>query len=67
MQATGPGCWPGGCGWGSGDAMNAVTANAPEAAGLVTLTRIAGDLAKMIAAAPRHGRQQLAPALLGAG
>jgi hypothetical protein len=67
MQAAGPGRWPGACGWGSGDAMNAVTANAPEAAGLVTLARIAGEPAKMIAAAPRHGRQQLAPALLGVG
>ncbi len=45
--------------------MSAFTANEPEAADLVA--RMAGDPVKMIAAAPRHGRQQLTPALLGAG
>ena len=48
-------------------AVSAVTANEPEAADLVALARMAGDPVKMIAAAPRHGRQQLTPALLGAG
>ena len=67
MHAAGPDCWPGGCGCGSGDTMNAVTANEPEAADLMALARMAGDPVKMIAAAPRHGRKQLTPALLGAG
>jgi len=67
MQAAGPDPWPGGCGCGSGDPMNAVTADGPEAADLVVLARIAGDPAKMIAVAPRRARQQLTPALMGAG
>jgi hypothetical protein len=52
---------------GRNDAMNAFTANEPKAEGLVALARLAGDPAKMIAAAPRHARRQLTPALMGAG
>ncbi len=68
MQAAGPGPWPGGCGRGSGDTMNTFTANEPAAAAdLVAMARLAGDPAKMIAAAPRRARQQLTPAMMGAG
>ena len=46
---------------------NAFTATELEAAGLVALARPGGDPATMIAAAPRHARQRLTPALMGVG
>ena len=47
--------------------MNAFTAKEPGAADRVTPARLGGDPATMIAAAPGHARQQVTPALLGAG
>ena len=64
-RARSPG--PGGCGCGRGDTMNVFTAKEPGAAGRVALARLGGDPATRIAAAPRHARQQLTPALMGAG
>lgn len=45
--------------------MNTFTASEPEAQD--HLARLGGDPATMIAAAPRHARHQLTPALLGVG
>ena len=64
-RARSPG--PGGCGCGRGDTMNAFTAKEPAAAGLVAPAAPGGDPATMIAAAPRHARPQLTPALMGVG
>jgi hypothetical protein len=47
--------------------MNAFTAQEPEARDLLALGRLGGGPATMIAAAPRHARHQLTPALMGAG
>ncbi len=47
--------------------MNAFTAKEPAAADLVAPARLGGDQATMIAAAPRHARPQLTPALMGVG
>ena len=47
--------------------MNVFTAKEPGAADRVALARLGGDPATMIAAAPGHARQQVTPALLGAG
>ena len=47
--------------------MNSFTANDPEAQDLLALARLGGDPAAMIAAAPRHARHQLTPALMGVG
>ena len=47
--------------------MNVFTAKEPGAADRVALARLGGDPATMIAAAPRHARQQLTPALMGVG
>jgi hypothetical protein len=47
--------------------MNAFTAHEPEAQALLALGRLGGGPATMIAAAPRHTRHQLTPALMGAG
>ena len=58
---------PGGCGCGRGDTVNVFTAKEPGAADRVALARLGGDPATMIAAAPGHSRQQLTPALMGAG
>jgi hypothetical protein len=49
------------------DTMNAFTANEPEAQDLLALGRLGGGPATMIAAAPRHARHQLTPALMGVG
>jgi hypothetical protein len=45
--------------------MNVCAANQPQAE--YPLARLAGDPAKMIAAAPHRARQRLTPALLGVG
>ncbi len=45
--------------------MNACTASEPAAQDF--LARIGGDPATMIAAAPRHARRRLTPALMGVG
>ena len=58
---------PGGCGCGRGDTMNVFTAKQPGAADRVALARLGGDPATMIAAAPRHARTHLTPALMGVG
>jgi hypothetical protein len=49
------------------DTMNTFTAYEPEAQDLLALARLVGDPATMIAAAPRHARHQLTPALTGVG
>jgi hypothetical protein len=43
MQVAGPDPWPGGCGCGSGDTMNALAANDPGAADLLALARLDDD------------------------
>jgi hypothetical protein len=45
--------------------MNAPAASEPGAQD--ALARLGGDPAAMIAAAPRHARHQLTPALMGVG
>jgi hypothetical protein len=47
--------------------MNVFTAKQPGAADRVALARLGGDRATMIAAASRHARPQLTPALMGVG
>ncbi len=47
--------------------MNAFTASEPGAQDLLALTRLGGDPATMIAAAPPPARHQLTPALMGVG
>ena len=47
--------------------MKVFTAKEPGAADLVALARLGGDPATRIAAAPRHARPQLTPALMGVG
>jgi hypothetical protein len=46
---------------------NTFTASEPGAQGFLALARLGGDPATMVAAAPRHARRQLMPALMGAG
>jgi len=46
---------------------NIFTASEPAAQDLPALGRLGGDPATMIAAAPRHARRQLTPALMGVG
>ena len=47
--------------------VNAFTASEPEAQDALAGARLGGDPATMIAAAPRHARRQLTPALMGVG
>jgi hypothetical protein len=47
--------------------VNACTASEPGALDFLALARLGGDPATMVAAAPRHFRGQLTPALMGVG
>jgi hypothetical protein len=46
---------------------NTFTASEPGAQDFLALARLGGDPAAMVAAAPRHFRRQLTPALMGVG
>jgi hypothetical protein len=46
---------------------NTFTVGEPGAQDFLALARLGGDPATMVAAAPRHARRQLTPALMGAG
>ncbi len=50
----GQGRWPGGCGCGSGDTMNAFTTNDPGAADLLALARPGDDGCRVPAARQGH-------------